>query len=117
MNVSEPRPDPAAASQDAGKSGDELRREDVLAPMLVLHHRRGEEQARLVQRALTSGDTVLRLLRNVLDASTIDAQAPRLNATSFALAPVVTSVLETFDPREIGEPPIYPPLPRSARRR
>ncbi|PWT72828.1 MAG: hypothetical protein C5B60_09030, partial [Chloroflexi bacterium] len=62
-----------------------------------------EQQDRLVQRALTSGDRVLRLLSNVLDAGMVEAQVPRLSPKSFELAPVVISVLETFDPREIGE--------------
>jgi signal transduction histidine kinase len=67
-----------------------------------------EQQDRLVQRALTSGDRVLRLLSNVLDAGVIEAQAPRLSLKQFELAPVVISVLETFDPREIGEPRLEP---------
>jgi signal transduction histidine kinase len=67
-----------------------------------------EQQDRLVQRALTSGDRVLRLLSNVLDAGVIEAQAPRLSLKPFELAPVVISVLETFDPREIGEPRLEP---------
>jgi signal transduction histidine kinase len=67
-----------------------------------------EQRARLVQRALTSGDRVLRLLSNVLDAGMVEAQVPHLTLKSFALAPVMISVLETFDPREIAEPRLDP---------
>ena len=63
-----------------------------------------EQRARILQRALTSGDAVLRLLHNVLDAGALEGNAPRLELTGVALAPLVRAVLETFDPREIGEP-------------
>jgi signal transduction histidine kinase len=63
-----------------------------------------EQRARILQRALTSGDAVLRLLHNVLDAGALEGNAPRLELTRVALAPLVRAVLETFDPREIGEP-------------
>jgi signal transduction histidine kinase len=63
-----------------------------------------ERRARLLQRALTSGETVIRLLRNVLDTGAIEAQTPRVEVTQVALEPLVRAALETFDPREIGEP-------------
>jgi signal transduction histidine kinase len=59
---------------------------------------------RALQRALTSGDIVLGLLHSVLDVSALEASQPRIEAQSVALAPLVQAVLETFDPREVGEP-------------
>lgn len=63
-----------------------------------------ERRAQLLHRALNSGDTVLRLLTNVLDTSALEARQPRLTLATLSLATLVRSVLETFDPREIGEP-------------
>jgi signal transduction histidine kinase len=59
---------------------------------------------RALRRALTSGDVVLGLLHSVLDISALEASQPRIEAQSVALAPLVRAVLETFDPREVGEP-------------
>ena len=66
---------------------------------------RGDKQrsARLMRRALDSGDAVLRLLRNVLDTSALESKAPRIEPSAIALRPAVRAVLETFDPAEIGE--------------
>jgi len=58
---------------------------------------------RALRRALTSGDSVLHLLRSVLDISALEASQPRVEARPVALAPLVQAVLETFDPREVGE--------------
>ena len=63
-----------------------------------------EQRARILQRALASGDAVLRLLHNVLDAGALEGKAPRLEYSRVALASLVRAVLETFDPSEIGEP-------------
>jgi signal transduction histidine kinase len=57
-----------------------------------------------LRRALTSGDVVLGLLHSVLDTSALEASEPRVEAQSVVLAPLVQAVLETFDPREVGEP-------------
>jgi signal transduction histidine kinase len=65
-----------------------------------------ERHARLLQRALTSGETVIRLLRNVLDIGAIETQTPRVEVNPVPLEPLVHAALETFDPREIGEPAI-----------
>jgi signal transduction histidine kinase len=65
-----------------------------------------ERHARLLQRALTSGATVIRLLRNVLDTGAIETQTPRVEVSSVPLEPLVRAALQTFDPREIGEPAI-----------
>jgi signal transduction histidine kinase len=62
-----------------------------------------EQQARILQRALSSGDAVLRLLHNVLDTSALEGKALRLQLKAVALAPLVRAAVETFDPREIGE--------------
>jgi signal transduction histidine kinase len=67
-----------------------------------------EQRARILERALTSGDALLRLLTNVLDTSTLEGKDPRLDLKAITLAPLVRGVLETFDPREIGEPGLQP---------
>jgi signal transduction histidine kinase len=67
-----------------------------------------EQRARILQRALASGDAVLRLLHSVLDTSALEGKIPRLDLKAVALAPLVRGVLETFDPREIGEPGLQP---------
>src|SRR5262249_29828136 len=38
------------------------------------------------------------------DISALEASQPRVEARPVALAPLVRAVLETFDPREVGEP-------------
>jgi len=63
-----------------------------------------EQRSRLFGRALRSGETVLRLLGSVLDVGALGAGPPRVSLAPVTLAPLVTDVLETFDPREIGEP-------------
>jgi signal transduction histidine kinase len=63
-----------------------------------------KQRERMIARALQSGDAVLELLSNVLDAGFIEASAPRLTLRPVPLAQTVRSVLETFDPREIGAP-------------
>lgn len=63
-----------------------------------------EQRGRILRRALTSGDAVIRLLTSVLDAGALEGKPPRLEVQPVALAPVVRSVLETFDPAQIGEP-------------
>jgi signal transduction histidine kinase len=62
-----------------------------------------EQRERILQRALTSGDAVIRLLTRVLDTAALEGKVPRLEPQALALAPMVHSVLETFDPREIGD--------------
>jgi signal transduction histidine kinase len=63
-----------------------------------------ERRAQLLQRALTSGDALLSLLTNVLDTGIMESRTPRLDVKVVMLEPLVRAVLETFDPREIGEP-------------
>jgi signal transduction histidine kinase len=63
-----------------------------------------EQRARILQRAVTAGDAVLRLLHRVLDTSALEGKALQLEPQAVPLAPLVRSVLESFDPREIGEP-------------
>lgn len=65
----------------------------------------GAEQQRAIaiKQALGAGDVVLHLLDSVLDASALEEQVPRLTLGAVALAPLVRSVLETFDPRQVGE--------------
>src|SRR5690242_9311616 len=63
-----------------------------------------ERRSRLLQRALTSGNALIRLLQSVLDTGVVEAQTPRVESAAVPLAPVIRAVLETFDPREIGEP-------------
>jgi signal transduction histidine kinase len=62
-----------------------------------------EQRTRVLQRALSSGDAVLRLLHSVLDAGALEGKPPRLEPRAVPLAPLVRAILETFDPSEIGE--------------
>jgi signal transduction histidine kinase len=62
-----------------------------------------ERKRRIIARALRSGEQVLHLLNSILDATNIEARTPQLTMTSFKLAPLVNSILETFDARTIGE--------------
>lgn len=63
-----------------------------------------EVRARLMTRALGAGDMLLQLLNTVLDARVIDNEAAlQLDIQPVQLAPLVTDVLETFDPHTIGE--------------
>jgi signal transduction histidine kinase len=64
---------------------------------------RPEQRARILERALSSGNAVLRLLNNVLDTSALEGKAPRLELRGVALAPLIRAVLETFDPSEVGD--------------
>jgi signal transduction histidine kinase len=65
---------------------------------------RPEQRAMVLRRAVTSGDTVLRLLTSVLDAGALEGRPPKLDLKPISVAPLVRQVLESFDPREIGEP-------------
>ncbi|HEX8035199.1 MAG TPA: ATP-binding protein [Ktedonobacterales bacterium] len=63
-----------------------------------------EQRTRILQRALASGDAVLRLLHSVLDTAALEGKPPRLELKAVTLAPLIRAILETFDPSEIGEP-------------
>ncbi len=63
-----------------------------------------EQQQRMLERALASGDAVIRLLNSVLDAGALGTGAPRMRLSEVAVEPLVREVLATFDPREIAEP-------------
>ena len=63
-----------------------------------------EQRTRILQRALASGDAVLRLLHSVLDTAALEGKPPRLELKAVPLAPLIQAILETFDPSEIGEP-------------
>lgn len=67
-------------------------------------HATPEQRERMLARALTSGDAVLRLLNSLLDAGALGAGPPRLRIEPVAIEPLVRDVLATFDPRQIGEP-------------
>jgi signal transduction histidine kinase len=62
-----------------------------------------ERRTRLLRRALTSGNALIRLLQSVLDTGVVEAQTPRVELVAVPLAPVIHAVLETFDPREVSE--------------
>jgi signal transduction histidine kinase len=64
------------------------------------------EREHIVQQALSAGGVVIRLLRSVLDTSMLEAQAPRIELRAVEVAPLVRAVLETYDPREVGEPSV-----------
>jgi signal transduction histidine kinase len=63
-----------------------------------------EQRDRLLTRALTAGKAVLRLLATVLDTSALEIGPPQINAQPVPLARAVRSVVESFDPRLVGEP-------------
>ncbi len=63
-----------------------------------------EQRDQLLGRALRSGDGVLQLLTSVLDTSRMERGPIELDRSPVRIATLVTTVLETYDPREIGEP-------------
>lgn len=63
-----------------------------------------EQRERLLGRALTSGKAVLRLLATVLDTGALEVGSLHINPQPLHLAAVVRAVVETFDPRLVGEP-------------
>lgn len=63
-----------------------------------------DERTHLLERALYSGDAVLGLLTSVLDAGVLQSGHFSVLPKPVTLKPLVVGVLETFDPREIGEP-------------
>lgn len=73
--------------------------------LMALGGRANAEQAnKLMQRALNAGDIVLGLLNTIFEASVTEASLPCLSLHPVTLAPLIKATLETFDPREIGEP-------------
>ncbi|HKD76411.1 MAG TPA: HAMP domain-containing sensor histidine kinase, partial [Ktedonobacterales bacterium] len=63
-----------------------------------------EQHSRLLTRAKTAGEQVLRQLNSILDAGGAEATATALTLAPVTLRPLIHDVLTTFDPREIGEP-------------
>jgi signal transduction histidine kinase len=61
-------------------------------------------RAELLQRALRSGDNVLRLLGSVLDADVLKPDSIRFTPEEIALTPFIRDLVATFDPRALGEP-------------
>ncbi len=71
--------------------------------LLALHeHVSIQERAEMLTRALQAGDAVRRVLSSVLDVTMLDMSTPQVNIAPVALAPLFQTVLETFDPRELG---------------
>lgn len=71
--------------------------------LLALHeHVTIQERAEMLTRALQAGDAVRRVLSSVLDVTMLDMSTPQVNVVPVALAPLFQTVLETFDPRELG---------------
>lgn len=71
--------------------------------LLALHeHVTIQERAEMLTRALQAGDAVRRVLSSVLDVTMLDMSTPQVNVAPVALAPLFQTVLETFDPRELG---------------
>ncbi|MEO7003476.1 MAG: HAMP domain-containing sensor histidine kinase [Ktedonobacterales bacterium] len=58
----------------------------------------------LINRALRSGDAVIRLLGNVLDTGVLDAANPKIRLRPIVVRQMLLAALDSFDPREIGEP-------------
>ncbi len=63
-----------------------------------------EIRARLLTRALESGDRVLKLLRSILDASSLEAGVPDITLAPVPLRAAVMEALQTFDPNEFDDP-------------
>jgi signal transduction histidine kinase len=63
-----------------------------------------EQRSRMLERAMNAGDAVLKLLSSVLDVGNLESREPQLEMARVNLLAALTSVLETFDPRETGEP-------------
>ena len=74
--------------------------------LIRLLGQRADEHHRevLVDRALKSGDAVMRLLSSVMDAGAMASNKPQLTLKPLSLSEMIYSVIQTFDPREIGEP-------------
>ncbi|MGZ3582097.1 MAG: sensor histidine kinase [Ktedonobacterales bacterium] len=71
--------------------------------LLALHeHVTIQERGEMLTRALQAGDTVRRVLSSVLDVTMLDMSTPQVHVVPVALAPLIQTVLETFDPRELG---------------
>jgi signal transduction histidine kinase len=80
--------------------------------LLDLMRQRGAEsqrQALALRRARSAGDAILHLLNTILDPTVLNGQVPPLKLESVPLAPLVRNILETFDPREVGESVIARP--------
>ncbi len=63
-----------------------------------------EIRARLLTRALESGDRVLKLLRSILDASSLEAGVPDITLAPVPLRAAIMEALQTFDPNEFDDP-------------
>ncbi len=63
-----------------------------------------EQRSRMLERAMNAGDAVLKLLSSVLDVGNLESREPRLEMGRVDLPAALTSVLETFDPGDDGEP-------------
>lgn len=62
-----------------------------------------ERQQQVLARALTSGNVLIRLLNTILDPTMLEGRVPPLRLEAIPLAELIRTVLETFDPREVGE--------------
>jgi len=62
-----------------------------------------QRQALAMQRARAAGDAVLHLLNTILDPTILNGRVPPLQLEPVQLTSLVRTILETFDPREVGE--------------
>lgn len=74
-----------------------------LLDLLLTHSAAPERQAQALQRALASGDAVIRLLNTILDPAVLEGKVPPLRIEAVPVGALVRAALETFDPREAGE--------------
>jgi signal transduction histidine kinase len=63
-----------------------------------------EQREKMITRAIAAGDIVMDLLSSVLDTSAVSSRAPQLEIEPVLLAPLVSAIVDTFDPRQVGEP-------------
>jgi signal transduction histidine kinase len=68
-----------------------------------------QRQVLALQRARSAGDAVAHLLNTILDPTVLNGQVPPLKLEAIPLRPLVRNILETFDPREVGESVIARP--------
>jgi signal transduction histidine kinase len=66
-------------------------------------------QALALQRAHSAGDAVLHLLNTILDPTVVSGRVPPLKLEPVPIAALMQNILETFDPREVGESVVASP--------
>ncbi|MBA3824757.1 MAG: HAMP domain-containing histidine kinase [Ktedonobacterales bacterium] len=66
-------------------------------------HLPDERRLRLQERALRSGEQVLRLLDSIMDATLLESRVPPLHLSFFDIGQAIRETAQTFDPHTAGE--------------